>query len=360
MSRFAEIFASDQGVLLKLTAVLPAELLVKFEGQTPGTGLAVGLLNLAPGCSWPLYRFLTADQVFFVHKGQGRVTIGGRPTMVVPGMMVAVPRETWVSWRNTGTSPLQLMWSAEPAATLQCLRELAGLQTADPAALAGLAQRYGFEVQVGSPAGADPRLPPARSVGSPAGAEPSSPKAWSQPQGRGRRHRRGRGGRGGQRPAPAPGAASPTQPAPSGEPLVFAPASTAAPAAGSRAPVAHQPAAAASSTPATAGTVGGGSRHRRRGRGRGRGGRGGQRPPQTSAPVSRAPSPAAPAHETPSSPKPSSRSSSRVKEVYMRGRWIPVSGDGPMVDLGRRRRPEQFKRGRPPSSAGGENLSEEL
>ena len=344
MSRFAEIFSSTQGASLKLTAVLPADLVVKFEGPTAGAGLAVGLLSLAPGCSWPAYRFATADQVFFVHKGQGRVSIGGRPTTVVPGILVSVPRETWVSWRNTGTSPLQLLWSAEPASALQCLRELAGLQTVDPAALESLAQRYGFEVQGHAAPAASP-------------AEPSSSPRPEGP-GRGRRRRRGRGGRGGQRQAAGQSAASPATEAPAPTPSAVSEEPTHAPAVQAAPDAVPMPPA-----PGTAGS-GAGPRHRQRGRGgrgRGRGRRDGQRPQASNRPSTPSSDQPSPARESSSTPQSSNKpSGGRVKEVYMRGRWIQVSGDGPMVDLGRRRRPEQFKRSRPPSSAGGENLSEEL
>jgi mannose-6-phosphate isomerase-like protein (cupin superfamily) len=101
------------------------------------------------------------------------------------------------------------------------------------------------------------------------------------------------------------------------------------------------------SVPAAPGRPGPGRRRRRRG-GRGRGRHGGQ-PGQASPPAARpqpppqqrAPSqPRPPAHQrapSPQKPAPPRPSSGPVKEVFMSGRWVQVSGEGPVIAPGRER-----------------------
>ena len=217
---------------------------------------------------------------------------------VVPGMMVYAPRQSWHSLRNTGTGMLEVAWLAAPPGIEEFFREYSRLGTgADAAAMQALAQRYGIEFGPGgSPA--------------PSGAKPS-----------GRRHRRRhRGGRG-----PRQGTTQPQQVA-AGEHATTP--STVQPGAAVAAPSPHRP-------------PGGGRRpHRRRHRSR-PGGPSAAAVSDLSAPPATS-SPSAPSRpQLP--PKPRAvrgggpRRRGRIKEVYMGGRWIQVSGEGPVIDPGRER-----------------------
>ena len=207
----------------------------------------MGLRTLQPGAFIPSQRHAKSE-VWFIHKGQGRATVEGVSSTVVPGMTVAVPPHAWHSLRNTGTGFLQWAWVSVPAGLEAFFRDVAKAGTAiTPAAFQEMAQRHGIELQ-------------------PEGA-PAPPVAAGPKEHR-RRHRGGRGrGRRSSGPRPAPQA--PAQP-----------------------------------------------------------------PTQAAAP----PSPPPPRKNTPPpSKRPPRRERPRrghVKEVYMGGRWVTVSGEGPVIAPG--------------------------
>jgi len=265
-----------------------------------------------------VHRLIAQDTVLFVHKGQGRALVDGRSMTVVPGTTIYAPKQVWHGLQNTGTGFLQVTWTVSPSGIEGFFRELSQLG-AQPSATAirEIGHRYGVEFP------AEGEVPQAQSV--PAGGAPHR-----------RRRDRGRGGRGGLKPSQAP------QPAVEARDAV---------------PVAGMPHAAAPSTAVPSGqpaAPGGRRRRHRGGRGRGRGQRqGGQSPqavPQASAaPSGSAASPAPAAPGKPSSPRGRGRPQqsgggagrggrrdrrgyrSRVKEVYMNGRWVQVSGEGPVI-----------------------------
>jgi len=284
----------DKGEVLKLGPPTSGELIIWVDPARTGSAFVMGTQTLLPGARIPLHRHLHQDEVLFVHKGQGRATLEGKAITVGPGVMIVVPRQAWHSLRNTGTGVLQVAWTSAPPGIEAFFRELAALNDAsDLAALQALAHRHGVEF---------------RPEGEPAGQE-----------GAGRRHRRGRHGRGPHRQRPPQAA----------RPEALQVVSTAVP---------PQLQTAAPLPP-------GQPRRRRRHRGRHRGmgtstasapvpsGRGAPTTPTVPPPQAR---PAAPPRHRPGG-RGRGGSRSRVKEVYMEGRWIQVSGEGPVIAEGHTR-----------------------
>lgn len=301
------ILAPADGERLTLGPPAAGELLIKAQPPEGFAGYVAGTLALRPGALIPRCRCLQTDTVWFVYKGQGRVTVGAETATVVPGMLVHVPRATWHMFRNTGTGLLQLILWAHPAGLDAFYRELAALgPSASLDAMAAAGQRYGIEFDAQSSAGEPP-----------------------QASGRHRRPRRRRSPRQGERSAAA---SAPAAPITSFAPALPAPAVTPAPVV---AP-ARAPRVTAGDRPRR--------RHRRRARGPGR--------PQPSA-TSQAPTPQAATPQAVPSPGAEPVSTAGpVKEVYMNGRWVRVSGEGPVIAPGRERRPPRREhRRRPPRSA---------
>jgi hypothetical protein len=239
----------------------------------------MGTETLLSGAALPVHRHQSQDEVLFIHKGQGRATLEGRSMTVLPGAMLYVPRQAWHGLRNTGTGLLQFTWTAAPPGIEQFFREMSrlGPQT-NPAALQAVAQRHGLEFH------------PAGETAPPSGQRPH------------RRHRGRRGGRGG-----TPASSVAAQPAPSAP------------------PAAPQPSAVPSS----------GQPHSRRRRRRRHG-----RPAQPAAAGTTAPTspPSQPPKAPPRRPQARPRHRrGRVKEVYMEGRWVQVTGEGPVIAPGRER-----------------------
>ena len=286
------------------------ELVLKVDPHHAGGSLVVGTQTLLPGAQIPVHRHLHHDSVWFIHKGQGRVTLNNRTATVVPGVMVYVPRQTWCGLRNTGTGNLQLAWTATPLGIEVFFRELSRLSggAADMTALQALGQRYGVEFQAPGAASA--------------GEAPS-------PSHRRRRHRGGRG-RGRRHETPTPNAPNPlSSPAVGHADAPSAPASVSAPSV--PAPSLHAERPLPSERPS------GPSRHRRRRR------RAGPQTPPVTPPTT--------PHGVPPSAKDRPprrdrhRRSGRVKEVYMGGRWVPVVGEGPVIAPGRDRSPRSGRGG---------------
>ena len=323
------IISSEEGERVVLGAPAPGHVLIKVDARQEPAAWTIALQTLQAGADLPMHRIRDWDQVWFVHKGQGKATVAGTTTTVVPGAIVHVPRQTWFGLRNTGTGILQALIVAAPAGIDSLYRELGSLGAApDAAVLQQVVERYGLELSAGS-----------------AAAAPASGQTGAS-----RARRRGRGrGRSREQAAAATTPATPQAslpPAPAAE----APSGTPAP-----------PVEAPQRRDAVSGDRPGRRRHRRRG---GQGRTRGQPVPQTpqgaaSAPAAtpdssarkpvRSPAPSAAPQGKPGAPsagRPGGRSDrqggrhrggrrfGRVKEVYMGGRWVRVSGEGPVVSTG--------------------------
>ncbi len=306
--------SSGGGETLRLTAPVRGDVIILVDPALSGSPFSSGIMTLPPGGGLPAHRLLQREELFFFHKGQGRLTVDGRSITVVPGVSHYIPRGAAQQLRNTGTGVLQFTWTTAPAGHEQFFRELA--RVTDPGALPALFQRYGVEL-----------------LAEGAAVEPP-------PAGHRRRHR----GRGRDRSLP-PAATLPSPPrAERG-----APGSAGGSQSELSAPSALVPAAPPS---------GGGSRRRRRhrgGRGRSRGGASPPAPaPQSSAKPVSPPPPAAPKPqagakrpERAGSGSPDRRRDRRgfrrghVKEVYMGGKWIRVAGEGPVISTGQQPPPPE-------------------
>ena len=287
------------GEVLKLGPPCSGEVIIKVDPALTGSAFAAGTETLLPGAQIPVHRHLHQDEVLFVHKGQGRALLDGRSTTVVPGAMLYAPRQAWHGLRNTGTGNLQISWVAAPPGLEVFFRELSRLGS-NPEAMAmqDVARRHGIEFR------------------------PDADVTERAPSGRQRRHRRG-GARGHPpRPATAP------QPAQGQRPSAVA----------SLPAVPPLPSGGAATVQPTPG------RRRRRGR-RGRSGRG-MVPggPPAVAPRSGSAAQPAPREQPKAGQGPQGREgrqrrgrahrAGRVKEVYMGGRWVKVSGEGPVIAPG--------------------------
>ena len=318
--------APEKGEVLTLGPPASGEVIIAVDPRSAGTTFAAGTQTLLPGSEMPVHKQLDREKVLFVHKGQGRATLNKRVVVVVPGVMLYVPRGTWHSVRNTGTGVLQIAWVSSPPGLEDFFRDLSRAGASPSAqAFQELAQRHKIELR----------------------------QAIDAPTPVGRRHRGRRGGRrhhGGRESARAatPGPdviASPT----SAQPFSPAVASSG---------VGPTP----SITPAAPATSGAPRGHRRRRRG----GAGQRSTPPAVAQARREEGAGVSSSLTPASTAESARpgadrqrSSRRhrprhVREVYMGGRWIRVEGEGPVIAPGRmgseHRRPKRGENDEPPNT----------
>jgi len=81
--------------------------IIKVDRQNGGSpDLVMGYEELAPGAEIQLHRHLVADEILFVHRGSGVVSLGERESRVNTGATVYIPRNVSISARNTGSDPL--------------------------------------------------------------------------------------------------------------------------------------------------------------------------------------------------------------------------------------------------------------
>ena len=88
---------------------LPDPFIIKVDRQNGGSqDLVMGYEELAPGQSIRPHRHLTSDEIIFIHKGSGLVSLGDREAQVRAGGTVYIPNGTHIALRNTGSVPLAI------------------------------------------------------------------------------------------------------------------------------------------------------------------------------------------------------------------------------------------------------------
>lgn len=81
--------------------------ILKVDRQNGGSSdLVMGYEELAAGAEIQLHRHLIADEIIFVHRGRGTVSLNGRASPVSAGATVFIPREVTIGLVNTDTVPL--------------------------------------------------------------------------------------------------------------------------------------------------------------------------------------------------------------------------------------------------------------
>lgn len=83
--------------------------ILKVDRRNGGSpDLVMGYEAIAPGGDIQLHRHLVADEILFIHTGEGMVTLDGHESHVSAGGTVYIPRNTTISLVNTGSEPLGL------------------------------------------------------------------------------------------------------------------------------------------------------------------------------------------------------------------------------------------------------------
>ncbi|MEP6831744.1 MAG: cupin domain-containing protein [Gemmatimonas sp.] len=81
--------------------------ILKVDRQNGGSpDLVMGYEDLAPGAEIQPHTHLVADEILFVHRGNGVATLGQRSSPVSAGATIYIPRNVQISLRDTGTEPL--------------------------------------------------------------------------------------------------------------------------------------------------------------------------------------------------------------------------------------------------------------
>ena len=88
-----------------------SEFILKVTAQNSGSQhLVLGTETIPPGGVIPKHRHLGQDEILFLQTGSARISLNGQDYEVHAGGMAFFPLNTWVSLRNTGTAPIQLIF----------------------------------------------------------------------------------------------------------------------------------------------------------------------------------------------------------------------------------------------------------
>ena len=83
------------------------EFFIKVDKQNGGAeDFYVGYEILKPGAMIPFHMHHNSEEVVIFEEGGATVTVGEKRAVAGPHSIVYIPRETWVSITNTGSSPI--------------------------------------------------------------------------------------------------------------------------------------------------------------------------------------------------------------------------------------------------------------
>jgi len=88
-----------------------SEFILKVTPQNGGSQhLVFGTETIPTGGVIPRHRHLGQDEILFLQTGSARVSLNDQDYEVHAGGVVFLPLNTWVSLRNTGAAPIQLIF----------------------------------------------------------------------------------------------------------------------------------------------------------------------------------------------------------------------------------------------------------
>jgi quercetin dioxygenase-like cupin family protein len=90
-------------------SALTGLLIIKIDPRNGGSReFFMGYEDIAPGRAIPPHFHPHADEILFVHRGNGIASLGSREAPVTAGTTIYIPRNTRVALRNTGSEPLSI------------------------------------------------------------------------------------------------------------------------------------------------------------------------------------------------------------------------------------------------------------
>ncbi len=132
------------------------ERIATFRLLSQQTGESVSLFEelIPAGVETALHLHHSSDEAMCVLSGEFLFKIGERVTKGGPGTWAFMPKEVPHAWKNAGTQPARALFLFTPAEAGKLFEELKRRElpflSADPAVLAPLLERYGWEM-VGPP-----------------------------------------------------------------------------------------------------------------------------------------------------------------------------------------------------------------
>ena len=80
--------------------------------------------SLPPGDIIPVHKHLNEDEIIFIHKGSGILTVGEKEYPISEDLVAMVPKGVWHGLRNTGQDHIQMRFAYSPAGFEGYFREV--------------------------------------------------------------------------------------------------------------------------------------------------------------------------------------------------------------------------------------------
>jgi len=109
------VVREDEGIHI-LTGRRKVPITIKISKAKHGIdGISFCVEDQSPGRKMRIHKHLNNDELIFIHKGEGTLTLDGETIQVKTGDVVFVPRGTWHGLDNTGNENLLMAFQYSPA-----------------------------------------------------------------------------------------------------------------------------------------------------------------------------------------------------------------------------------------------------
>src|SRR5688572_20090987 len=114
---------NDKGIIVRenegthiLTGRRKVPITIKISKVKHGIeGISFCVEEQSPGRKMRIHKHMNNDELIFIHKGEGTLTLDEQLVQVKTGDVVFVPRGTWHGLANTGTENLSMIFQYSPA-----------------------------------------------------------------------------------------------------------------------------------------------------------------------------------------------------------------------------------------------------
>lgn len=122
---------NDKGIIVRenegthiLTGRRKVPITIKISKVKHGVdGISFCVEEQSPGRKMRIHKHLNNDELIFIHKGEGTLTLDDQSIQVKTGDVAFVPRGIWHGLDNTGTENLVMVFQYSPAGFEEYLME---------------------------------------------------------------------------------------------------------------------------------------------------------------------------------------------------------------------------------------------
>jgi mannose-6-phosphate isomerase-like protein (cupin superfamily) len=104
----------DEGIHILTRRKVPITIKIS-QAEHGVNGISFCVEQMEPGSKMRIHKHLNNDELIFIHRGQGTLTLGDQIIEVKTGTVAFVPRGTWHGLDNTGSEKLNMIFQYSPA-----------------------------------------------------------------------------------------------------------------------------------------------------------------------------------------------------------------------------------------------------